>query len=167
MIFDKNSLSFSEWWSKSWQTWTRWACWSLVIRCGTNFAATRCIFNSSVKMWWQEPTEIPHSSASFLTVRRRFARTGVLISSMCVSSVDVEGHPDRSSSSTDSRPFLKRLCHLKRVACFMATSPKAMLSMANVFVVDFPSLTQNFTANRCSFKLLILKKFVKLKIGQT
>ena len=67
MIFDKNSLSFSEWSSKSWQTWTWWACWSLVIRCGTNFAAMRCIFNSSVKMWWQEPTEIPHSSASSLT----------------------------------------------------------------------------------------------------
>ena len=83
---------------------------------------------------------------------------------MCGSPIDVEGRPERSSFSTDSRPFLKRLCHLKHVAHFMTTSPKAMLSMANVSVVDFPSLTQNFAASRCSFKLFILKKFLKLKI---
>jgi hypothetical protein len=79
---------------------------STVRRQGTNFAVTRLIRKSSVRIFWHVPNANLISSATSL-VRRRSARK---ISRTCatVSSVwEVEGLPGLGSSSKDRRPLLK------------------------------------------------------------
>ena len=90
-------------------------------------------------------------------VRRRIAHTRMLILSTRGSSVDFEGRPGPSSSSINRRPHLKLSCHLKHAVRFMATSPQAVLCIANVTIANFACFTQNFTAIRCSFGLSILQ----------
>ena len=78
---------------------------------GTKFAATRFIPKSFEKISWHEPIDMPKSSATYLNVIRRSFITISFTFSTFLSVVDVLGHPGRSSSSTSSRPFWKRLYH--------------------------------------------------------
>jgi hypothetical protein len=57
----------------------------------------------------------------------------------------VLGRPERSSS-TDTRPALKRECHSKTAVRLR----KAPRSISRVSVVDLPSFTQNFMQTHCS-----------------
>jgi hypothetical protein len=51
----------------------------------------------------------------------------------------VLGHPERSSSSPDTRPALKHECHSKTAAWLEECSPKASRSISRVSVADLPS----------------------------
>lgn len=77
--------------SRSWkETSIRFSfCWSVIKR-GTNFATTQCMLNFSIRMLWHNPTGIPTSSASSLTVRRRFSCTIFLILWKWTPSVKIE-----------------------------------------------------------------------------
>jgi hypothetical protein len=54
----------------------------------------------------------------------------------------VLGHPERSSSSTDTQPALKHECHSKTAIQLKEYSPKASLA-------DLPSFTQNLMQTSC------------------
>jgi hypothetical protein len=60
------------------------------------------------------------------------------------------GRPERSSSSTDPRPTLKRDCHSRTAVQLKECSPKASQSISRVLVADLPSFTQNLMQTRCS-----------------
>jgi hypothetical protein len=80
------------------------------ISLGTKFAAMRRMFSSSDKIPWHVPYHSPtilQTSGIVLRSSRIASRTFATFSVV----VPVEGRPERSSSSTDIRPFLKRLNH--------------------------------------------------------
>jgi hypothetical protein len=58
-------------------------------------------------------------------------------------------HPEHSSSSTDTRPALKRECHSKTTVQLKECSPKALRSISRVSVADLPSFTQNLMCTCC------------------
>ena len=90
---------------RSVQTDTRSSFCSAVRRRGTNFAVTRLIRKSSVRIFWHIPNAILASSATSLIVRRRSARM-ISHTRATVSSVwEVEGLPGRGLSSKDRRPL--------------------------------------------------------------
>ena len=66
----------------------------------------------SFKMIFADPSDIPTMSVRSLTVNRRFLCTNSLIWLTYCSSVDVDGRPGLSKSSTRSLPSLKSLYHL-------------------------------------------------------
>jgi hypothetical protein len=70
----------------------------------------------------------------------------------------VLGHPERSSSSTDTQLALKRECHSKTAAQLEECSPKASRSISRVLVADLASFTQNLIQTRCSILLSIADK---------
>jgi hypothetical protein len=57
--------------------------------------------------------------------------------------------PERSSSSTDTQPDLKRECQSKTAVQLKECSPKASQSISRVSVADVPSFTQNLMQTRC------------------
>jgi hypothetical protein len=59
----------------------------------------------------------------------------------------VLGHPEHSSSSTDTRLALKHGCHSKTAAWLKECYPKASQSIS---VADLPSFTQNLLQTRYS-----------------
>lgn len=86
-------------------------CWAVQGVAGKPFdspsAVTRWIFNFSVKIPLHNRTEIPTSSSSYLTVRRRFARTRSLIFWMWVPSIVVKDLPDWLTTTLESeKPFI-------------------------------------------------------------
>jgi hypothetical protein len=54
----------------------------------------------------------------------------------------VLGDPELLSSSTDTRPALKRECHSKTTVQLEECSPKASQTISSVSVVDLPIFTQ-------------------------
>jgi hypothetical protein len=62
----------------------------------------------------------------------------------------VLGRPERLSSSTDTRPDLKRECHSKTAVRLKECSPKASRSISMVSAADLPSFMQNFMQTLCS-----------------
>jgi hypothetical protein len=84
-------------------------------------------------------------SASSWIVRQRFS----LLSSQIFSTFSVIslvlGPPERSSSSADTQPALKRECHSKTAVQLKECSPKASQSISRVSVADLPSFTQKST----------------------
>jgi hypothetical protein len=62
----------------------------------------------------------------------------------------VLGRPDRSSSSTDTQPALKRDYHSKTTVWLKECSPKASQSISRISVADLPSFTQNLMQVRYS-----------------
>jgi len=84
---------------------------SAVRRRGTNFAVTRLICKSSVRIFWHVPNATLTSSATSLIVRRRSARMISRTRATVPSVWEVDGLPGRGSSSKDWRPLLKREYH--------------------------------------------------------
>jgi hypothetical protein len=62
----------------------------------------------------------------------------------------VLGHPERSSSSSDTRPALKHGCQSKTAVRHKERSLKASQSISRVSVADLPSFTQNLMQMCCS-----------------
>jgi hypothetical protein len=61
----------------------------------------------------------------------------------------VLGHPERSSSSTDTQPALKCEFHLKTAIWFKECSPKASQRISRVSIADLLSFTQNLMQTHC------------------
>jgi hypothetical protein len=76
---------------------------------GKNFAGTRCIPKSSIKIMWHELMDIPVSSATSRTVSRRFTQMMFFTWAIRISDPEVEDQPYRSSSFVEVLPFLKSL----------------------------------------------------------
>jgi hypothetical protein len=96
---------------------------------GTNFAVTRPIRKSSVRIICHVPNAILTSSANSLIVSRRSARM-ISGTRATVSSVwEVEGLPGWGSSSKDRRPLLKREYHSNVFDRLRQDSPKAACSI--------------------------------------
>jgi hypothetical protein len=72
---------------------------------------TDAFLNLLLKIVWHERMDIPTSSATSRTVSRRFSRIMFVTWAIHVSDFEVEGRPDRSSSSIEVLQFLKRLNH--------------------------------------------------------
>jgi hypothetical protein len=62
----------------------------------------------------------------------------------------VQGHPERLSSSTDTRPALKHECHSRTSVQLKECSPKASRSISRVLVADLLSFMQNLMQTPCS-----------------
>ena len=73
---------------------------------------TSCLPKISFETVLSDPVGMPIVSARSPVVNRRFLCTNSLIWLTCCSSVDVDGRPGRSKSSTRSLPSLKFLYHL-------------------------------------------------------
>ena len=96
-------------------------------RRGTNFAATRFLPRSSVKICETIVRGIPRSSNS-RTVSHRFSLIAARTISTFSGVLLVEGLPERRSLSTDSRPSLKHLYHNFIWASLIESSLKAFLT---------------------------------------
>jgi hypothetical protein len=62
----------------------------------------------------------------------------------------VLGRPERSSSSFDAQPALKRECYSKTAAQLKECFPKASRSISRLLVADLLSFMQNVLQTRCS-----------------
>jgi hypothetical protein len=121
---------------------------STVRRC-TNFAVTRLICKSSVRIFWHVLNAILTFSATSLIVRRRSARM-ISRKRATVSSVwKVDGLPGRGSLLKEQRPLLKRDYHSNVLDRLRQDSPKAACSISYVSAQDFPRRKQKPTHTRC------------------
>ena len=131
------------------QTDTRSSFCSAVRGQGTNFAVTRLIRKSSVRIFWHVPNAIQNFSATSLIVRRRSARmisrTRATVSPVC----EVEDLPGLRSSSKDRRPLLKRVYHSNVCDRLRQDSPKAACSISYVSAPVFPRRKQKSMHTRC------------------
>jgi len=120
-----------------------------VRRRGTNFAVTRLICKSSVRIFWHVPNATLTSSATSLIVRRRSARMISHTDATVFSVWEVDGLPGRGSSSKDQHPLLKREYHSIVFDRLRQDSPKAACSISYVSAPDFPRWKQNSMHTRC------------------
>ena len=124
---------------------------------GTNFAVTRLIRKSSVRIFWHVPNAIQTSSATSVIVRCRSARM-IFRTRAAVSSVweVVEGLPGRGSSSKDRRPLLKREYHSDVFDRLRQDSPKVACSISYVSAPVFPRRKQKSMHTRyCTFSSIV------------
>ena len=130
---------------------------SAVRRLGTNFAVTRLIRKSSLRIFWHVPNAILTSSATSLIVRRRPARM-ISRTRATVSSVwEMEGLPGRGSSSKGRRPLLKREYHSNVLDRLRQDSPKAACSISYVSAPFSPRRKQETMHTRCCTFSYIVK----------
>jgi hypothetical protein len=92
------------------QTEIRWTFWLSLSSLGTDFAEVSLIFKLPAKMRWPVPYDSPISQTSWI-VRLWPARIASRTFTVFSGVVLVYGRPERSSSSTDVCPSLKRLFH--------------------------------------------------------
>ena len=90
-----------------------------------------------------------NSSAISLMVNLRLTVIHPLILLMFSSVFAVDGLPLRSSSSTDSRPLLKRSCQRKTFDLVRVSLPKHFSNISKVCAPLNPFLTQNLMHTRC------------------
>jgi hypothetical protein len=86
-------------------------CWSSLSSLGTNLAEMRLMFKLFAKMRWTFPYDSPTISQTSWVVCLRSARIVSRTFAMFSGVVFVDGRSERSSSSADFRPSLKRLYH--------------------------------------------------------
>jgi hypothetical protein len=116
----------------------------------TKFWQRRHMFNTSWRIVWQLPTEIPTCNAIW--------STDFLLSLLTVCgtwltfalSVDIDGWPLHTSSSTLWHPSWKHLCQTHTCDVFIALSPYASCNMFHISAGDFRSQTQNLIFVHCS-----------------
>ena len=90
-----------------------------------------------------------NSSAISLMVNLRLTAIHPLILLMFSSVFAVDGLTLRSSSSTDSRPLLKRSCQRKTFDLVRVSLPKHFFNIPKVCAPLNPFLTQNLIQTRC------------------
>jgi len=144
-------------WRSSWQIATRCSSSSGSEARSTNFAATRFMFKSHVRIVCSVPYDTLTIVAMSLMVLRRSSCTSRRIVSTFLGAEFVEVRPDLSSSSSDVLPLLKRACHSKHLARLMASFPYARRIISNVSAPDLPGFTQNLTFTVCSSITSMLK----------
>ena len=114
---------------------------------GTNFAHTRFMCRSSVKMASHEPTEIPQSSAISRTVSLLLLRRAVLTLAIISLFLDVDGRPERGSLSTKVLPSLNRRNQSSTRVRPIASSPYACCNNWYVSVAVFSDFKTKLDAN--------------------
>jgi len=148
-------MKLGSFWARSWrpvQIDTQSSFCSAVRRWGTNFAVTRLICKSSVRIFWHVPNATLTFSATSLIIRRRSARMISRTHATVPSVWEVDGLPERGSSSKDRRPLLKREYHSIVFDRLRQDSPKAACSISNVSAPDFPRRKQKSThTHYCTF----------------
>jgi len=124
---------------------------------GTNFAATRRMFKSHVRIVCTVLYDTLGIAAMSLMVLRRSSCTSRRIVPTFLGFELVEVRRDLSSSSSDVLPFLKRACHSKHRARLMASFPYARRIISKVSAPCLPSFTQNLMFALCSIFTSVLK----------
>jgi len=124
---------------------------------GTNFAATRCMVKSHVRIVYSVRYDTLTIAAMSLLVLRRSSCTSRRIVSTFLGAELVEFRPELSSSSSDVLPLLKSACHSKHLARLIASFPYARRIISKVSAPDLPSFTQNLTFALCSSVTSMLK----------
>jgi len=119
----KQFLSFSMRSRRTRHTFLRFSFCSLVRIFGTNLAQIFCMLSYKVKISWTVWQLKFNTQLIILTVKRRSDLTRSLILVIFSSVFDVQGLPERGSSSTHSRPSKNALCHLKTCVLDTACSP--------------------------------------------
>ena len=139
-------------WARSWrsvQTDTQSSFCSTIRRQGTNFAVTRHICKSSVRIFWDIPNAILTPSATCLTVRHWSARM-ICHTRATVSLVwEVDSLPGRGSSSKDQLPLLKWEYHSDVFDQLRQDSLKAACSISYVSAPVFPRWKQKSMHTCC------------------
>ena len=143
-------------WRSSWQIATRCSFCSGVRSLGTNFAATRCMFKSHMRIVCTVPYDTLTITAMSLMVLRWSSCTSRRMVSTFLGVELVEGRPALSSSS-DVLPLLKCTCHSKHLAWLMASFPYARRIISKASASDLPSFTQNLMFALCSSFRSMLK----------
>jgi len=124
---------------------------------GTNFASTRYMFKSHVRIVCTVPYNTLTIAAMSLMVLRRSSCTSRRIVLTFLGVELVEGRPDLSSSSSHILPLLKRACHSKHLTRLVASFLYARRVISKVSVPDLPSFTQNLMFALCSSFTSMLK----------
>jgi len=157
MTFDMKDGSSTARWRSPWQIATRCPFCSGVRSLGTNFAATRCMFKSQVRIVCTLPYDTLTIVAMSLMVLRQSSCTSCRIVFTFLGVELVEGRLDLSSSSSDVLPLLKRACHSKHFARLMASLLYARRIISKVSAPDLPSFTQKLMFALCSSFTSLLK----------
>ena len=126
-----------------------------------------CMPKFSVRISCHTVFEILTFSATSRTVKWRFERMTSQTFATFSSVFDIDGRPERGSSSTEVRPSLKHFHHPYVWVLPMASSLNAIFNISDVSVTDFPIFTQNFTQIRCSWKTLIFLSQENRQMRQT
>jgi len=137
------------------QTETRRAFWSSLSSLGTNLADMRLMFRMSVKMCWTAPYDSPTISQTSWIVCLCSARIALRTFAMCSGVVFVDGRPERSSSSTDVRPSLKRLQNKKLYFGSWHYLRRLPVAFGGFLQQFFLRLKQNLMHILCSLELVI------------
>jgi hypothetical protein len=135
------------------QTETRRVFWSSLSSLGTNLEEMRLMFKLSAKIRWTVPHESPTILHTSWIVCLRSARIASRTFAMFSGVVLVDGRPERSSSSTDVRPSLKRLYYKKFCFGSWHLSPKASCSIRWVSVAVFFKIETIFNADSLLLKI--------------
>jgi len=148
-------MKLGSFWARSWgsvqtDTWSSFC--SAVGRRGTNFAVTRLICKSSVRIFWHVLNAILTSSATSLIVRRQSAWMISCTHATVPSVWEVESLSGRGSSSKDRSPLLKQEYHSVVFDLLRQDSPKAACSISHVSAPDFPRRKQkSMHTHWCTF----------------
>jgi len=157
MTFYMKDGSSRAFWRSSWQIATWCSFCSGVRSLGTNFAATRCMFKSHMRIVCTIQYDTLTIAAMSLMVLRRSSCTSCRIVSTFLGVELVEGCPKLSSSSSDVLPLLKCACHSKHLAWLMASFPYACCIISKVSAPYLLSFTQNLMFALCSSFTSMLK----------
>jgi len=152
MTLERKFGSLSIWFFNFWHKVKRVLFWSCVSRWGTNFAATRLMFKSTVKIRWQELQLTPVASEISSIVYRRssliFSQIFLTFSSVRL----VDGRPEWGWFSTLISPLLNHANHLKTCVRLSASSLKPFWSISCASVAVFLRWKQNLEQIRCSVR---------------
>ena len=104
--------------------------------------------------WWVNYSTISFNytknfQTDIISIRKSEKNIQPLILLMFSSVFAVDGLPLRSSSSTDSRPLLKRSCQRKTFDLVRVSLPKHFSNISKVCAPLNPFLTQNLMQTRC------------------
>jgi hypothetical protein len=138
--------------ARSWRsvrTDTRLSFCSVVRRRDTNFAVTRLIYKSSVRIFWHVPNATLTFSATSLIFRRRSARMISRTHATVPSVWEVDCLPGRRSSSKNRRPLLKREYHSIVFDRLRQDSLNAACRISHVSAPHFPRRKQKSMHTHC------------------
>lgn len=109
------------------------------------------------KMIFTDLSEMPTSLPRSLIVNKRFASSKYFISFTWASSVDVNGQPGRTLSSSSSCAYLKYLYHLYKFLFDIVCSPNVFYSILNVSAHENKLRRQNLLKDLCPTNPDIIK----------
>jgi hypothetical protein len=121
-----------------------------VVSLGTNFAAMHRMLSSCEKIPWHVPYDSRTMLQTSWFIRHQSSRIASRTFATFSVVVPVEGHPERSSSSTDIHPFFKRLNH--PLVCVW---PRALSQNASLSTMCFRSRLAEFQAEFVANRLLL------------